>query len=72
MDSHIHMKASIAKGFGKSIKRMFGGESIVVNTFTAQGAPGEVTFAPGPMGDLHASASGSDAFTFFGLQGKKN
>ena len=53
MDSHIHMKASIAKGFGKSIKRMFGGESIVVNTFTAQGAPGEVTFAPGPMGDLH-------------------
>ena len=53
MDENIHLKAGLKGGMFKSVKRMFGGESMVVNTFTAQNTGGEVTFAPGPMGDLH-------------------
>ena len=34
----------------EKVGRAFGGESMVMNTFTAEEA-GEVTFAPGPMGD---------------------
>jgi uncharacterized protein (TIGR00266 family) len=30
---------------------MFGGESLIVNTFTATSGPGEVVFAPGHLGD---------------------
>ncbi len=53
MDSHIHLKAGLKGGMLRSVKRMLGGESLIVNTYTAPDRPGEVTFAPGPMGDLH-------------------
>ena len=50
MDSGIKMKSALKGGLLKSVGRAFGGESMVMNTFTAEEA-GEVTFAPGPMGD---------------------
>ncbi len=51
MDPCIQLKAGFKGGLLKSLGRAFGGESMIVNTFTAK-SDGEVTFAPGPMGDL--------------------
>ena len=51
MSTGIELKAGLKGGLFKSLGRAFGGESLVINTYTAQAA-GEVTFAPGPMGDL--------------------
>jgi uncharacterized protein (TIGR00266 family) len=39
-------------GLMKGLKRLFGGESFFRNTFTAEGAPGEVYLAPTLPGDL--------------------
>jgi uncharacterized protein (TIGR00266 family) len=41
-----------AGGLKKGLKRMFGGESFFRNTFTAEGAPGEVILAPALCGDM--------------------
>lgn len=51
MTPGIHMKAGFKGGFKKSLGRLFGGESLIINTFTANEGPGEVTFAPGVPGD---------------------
>ena len=47
MDPTITLKAGIRQTLG----RAFGGESMVINTFTADRGPGEVIFAPGAPGD---------------------
>ena len=39
-------------GLMSGLKRMFGGETLFRNTFTAQGAHGEVLFAPPLCGDM--------------------
>ena len=52
MDPSIRLKSGLKGGIFTSIKRKLGGESLVINTFTAD-APGEVSFAPGPMGAVH-------------------
>ena len=52
MDTSIELKAGFKGGLGKSLGRAFGGESMIVNTFTAGSGPGEVTFASGPLGDM--------------------
>ncbi|WP_247730701.1 TIGR00266 family protein [Halovivax limisalsi] len=41
-------------GIISSAKSMLGGESLVANTFTAEGGPGQVTFAPPTPGDVMA------------------
>lgn len=57
-DVHIEMQTSATqgKGIGGLLKglgrKMMLGESFFRNTFTAKGAPGEVTFAPGLPGDI--------------------
>ncbi len=57
-DAHIQMQTSVTQGKGvggflKGLGRsMFLGESFFRNTFTAAGAPGEVTFAPKLPGDI--------------------
>ncbi|MDB5386107.1 MAG: hypothetical protein JWM11_1753 [Planctomycetaceae bacterium] len=51
MDTSIKMKAGFKGGLKKSLGRMFGGESLIINTYTAGEEPGEVTFAPGTPGD---------------------
>ncbi|HUG18191.1 MAG TPA: TIGR00266 family protein [Planctomycetaceae bacterium] len=52
MSPTILMKAGMKGGFKKTLGRMLGGESLIINTFTAQDGPGEVVFAPGTPGDL--------------------
>ncbi|GIW82484.1 MAG: TIGR00266 family protein [Gemmatales bacterium] len=52
MDATIDLKAGLKGGFSKTIGRMLGGESIIINTFTAARGAGEVTFAPGTPGDI--------------------
>ncbi len=52
MDTTIELQSGLKGGLLKSIGRAFGGESMIVNTFTAKDGPGEVVFAPGPMGDM--------------------
>lgn len=48
MDTHVSMKTKLGGGFG----RFLTGESIFINEFTADGAPGEIGIAPGAPGDL--------------------
>ena len=52
MSPTITLKAGFKGGLGKTLGRAFGGESMIVNTFTADRGPGEVVFAPGPAGDV--------------------
>lgn len=51
MSTTLDMKAGFKGGALKSLGRMFGGESMIVNTFTASRGAGEVVFAPGHLGD---------------------
>jgi uncharacterized protein (TIGR00266 family) len=51
MDASITFKAGFKGGVLASVGRMFAGESLIVNTFTAE-REGEVMFAPGPAGDI--------------------
>lgn len=52
MDTTVELKAGLKGGLLKSVGRALGGESLIINTFTAKQGPGEVVFAPGTMGDL--------------------
>ncbi len=52
MTPSLKMKAGLKGGLKKALGRMFAGESMIVNTFTAESQPGEVVFAPGIPGDL--------------------
>lgn len=61
MSPSLTLKAGLKGGALGSLGRMFGGESLIVNTFTAERGPGEVLFAPGHLGDTchHRLAGGS-------------
>ena len=48
MDTNINMKTKMRGGLG----RLISGESIFINEFTAEGAPGEIGIAPGTPGDM--------------------
>lgn len=52
MTPSVHLEAGFKGGLGKTLGRMLGGESMIINTFTAQDGPGEVMFAAGPAGDV--------------------
>ena len=53
MDPGIHLKAGLQAGIGKKAQMLgWGGESLIINTFTAKDGPGEITFAPAPAGDM--------------------
>lgn len=51
MTPTVTLKAGFKGGIGKTLGRAFGGESMIINTFTADNGPGEVTFAAGATGD---------------------
>lgn len=51
MTPSVHLKAGFKGGLGKTLGRALGGESLIINTFTAEDGPGEVTFAAGSPGD---------------------
>ncbi len=59
MTPNVTLKAGLKGGVGKSLGRMLGGESLIVNTLEATSGPGEVTFAAGTAGDV----------AYYGLQG---
>lgn len=52
MTPSLKMKAGLKGGLKKALGRVFAGESMIVNTFTAENDSGEVVFAPGTPGDL--------------------
>ena len=57
MDTNIKMKTKMKGGF----KRLFTGESLFINEFTAEGASGQIQIAPGPPGDMrHAGLNGTN------------
>ena len=52
MSANVDLQSQMKGGVFGALKRAVGGESAFVSTFTAQGGPGEVTFAPGAPGDV--------------------
>lgn len=52
MSANVDLQSQMKGGVFGALKRAVGGESAFVSTFTAQGGPGEVTFAPGAPGDI--------------------
>ena len=69
MDSHVRIKTTVGdegdgmmKGLMKGLKRMVAGESFFQNRYTADGAPGEVTFAPILQGDIDVHHLTQDTF----------
>ncbi len=51
MSPTVSLKAGFKGSLRKTLGRALGGESLIVNTFTAERGPGEVIFAPGAAGD---------------------
>jgi uncharacterized protein (TIGR00266 family) len=64
MSPSIRLEAAASGGgFFGAVKSAIGGESLFRTTFTAETAPGEITLAPGTIGDLMAlELSGSRFF----------
>ena len=52
MSPTLELKAGMRGGVGRSIGRMLGGESLIVNTFTAKHGAGELDLAPASPGDV--------------------
>ncbi len=52
MSANVELQSNLKGGVFGALKRAVGGESAFVSTFTARGAAGEVTFAPGAPGDV--------------------
>ncbi len=63
MTTNLRVESSMQGGFLKSAMRsMLGGESFFVNTFTAQGGPGQISFAPSLPGDITMVTVGGELF----------
>lgn len=52
MDRSLQMKSSLRGGIGKSIGRLFSGESLFVSTFTASQRRGNLYLCPATPGDI--------------------
>lgn len=62
MSANIDLQSEMKGGVFGALKRAVGGESAFVSTFTATGAPGEVTLAPGAPGDVAGIEMTNQAF----------
>jgi len=62
MSANIDLQSELKGGVFGALKRAVGGESAFVSKFTAQGGPGEVTFAPGTPGDVAGIEMSSQTF----------
>jgi uncharacterized protein (TIGR00266 family) len=62
MSANVELQSQMKGGLLGALKRAAGGESAFVSTFTARGAPGEVTLAPGAPGDIAAIELNSQSF----------
>lgn len=54
MSPNMKMETTSNGGFGKALGRMFSGEAIFQNRYTAQGGPGMIAFASSFPGDIRA------------------
>ena len=54
MSPNMEMKTNAGGGIGKAFSRMFSGESIFQNVYTAKGGPGMIAFASSVPGTLRA------------------
>lgn len=54
MSPNMHMETQGTGGFGKMMGRMFSGESMFQNKYTAQGGPGQIAFASSFPGSIRA------------------
>lgn len=52
MTPNMQMETTSNGGFGKAIGRMFAGEALFQNRYTAQGGPGQITFAASFPGSI--------------------
>ncbi|HAC64384.1 MAG TPA: TIGR00266 family protein [Cyanothece sp. UBA12306] len=52
MDTSLKMESKIRGGLMKGVGRMLGGESLFINTFTAQKGRGKLYISPGVPGDI--------------------
>ena len=62
MSANVELQSQMKGGLMGALKRAVGGESAFVSTFTARGAAGEVTLAPGGPGDIAAIEMGNQHF----------
>ena len=54
MTPNMEMSTNAGGSFGKAMSRMFSGESIFQNVYTARGGPGQIAFASSFPGDILA------------------
>ncbi len=54
MSANMKMETNTGGGIGKGIARMFSGESLFMNTYTAEGGPGQIAFASSFPGEIKA------------------
>ena len=54
MTPNMKMETSTNGGFGKALGRMFSGESMFQNRYTAEGGPGQITFTSSFPGSIRA------------------
>ena len=54
MSPNMHMETKGTGGFGKMMGRMFSGESMFQNRYTAEGGPGQIAFASSFPGSIKA------------------
>ena len=60
MSPNMRMETSTNGGLGKALGRMFSGDSIFQNRYTAQGGPGMIAFASSFPGSIRAFEIGPD------------
>ena len=54
MSPNLEMRTNAGGGLGRAFGRMFSGESMFQNTYTAQGGPGRIAFASSFPGSIRA------------------
>lgn len=54
MSPNMQMETTSGGGLGKALGRMFAGDSLFLNRYTAQGGPGLIAFASSFPGDIRA------------------
>ena len=58
MSPNMKMETTSGGGLGKALGRMFAGDALFLNRYTAQGGPGMIAFASSFPGDIRAFESG--------------
>ena len=54
MTPNMKMETTTGGGLGKALGRMFSGDSLFLNRYTAQGGPGQITFTSSLPGSIRA------------------